>query len=112
MYIKLTVLIGFSSELGIVTIFFKDREIQTYHRSEMYSLANLLAFGGNLLGLFLGVSAISLIELVYYFTLRLFWWFRRWKGEIHILAPVNREDRTEEISWRIRNVIIVEYVKI
>lgn len=96
--------------MGNVTIFFKNFEVETIHRSEKYSLADLLAIGGNLLGLFLGVSAISIIELAYYFTLRLFWSLRQWKGEIHIVAPINGKNESEKISRirRIRNVIKVK----
>lgn len=62
-----------------MTVFFKTHEVTTYKRAELYTFSNILAIGGGLLGLFLGISALSVIEFVYYFTLRSFWNIRRWK---------------------------------
>lgn len=42
-------------------------------RIEFHSTADFLANSGGLFGLFLGASLLSLIEFVYYFTLRLFY---------------------------------------
>ena len=40
-------------------------------RSEVYSKTDFIADCGGLLGLFMGVSILSLVELVYYLTVRL-----------------------------------------
>lgn len=53
-----------------LTIFFKDSYFVTSKRSELYGSADFLADTGGLLGLFMGVSILSLIEIFYYFTLR------------------------------------------
>lgn len=60
-------------------VYFKSHEVTTYKRAELYTFSNFLAIGGGLLGLFLGISALSVIEFIYYFTLRMFWNIRRWK---------------------------------
>lgn len=53
-----------------LTIFFKNSYFVTSRRSELYGSADFLADTGGLLGLFMGVSILSLIEIFYYFTLR------------------------------------------
>lgn len=55
-----------------VIIFFKKYTVNTLKRSEQYSYADFMAICGGLLGLFLGVSALSIIEFFYYTTVRLF----------------------------------------
>lgn len=52
-------------------IFFKEHQIVTSKRSELYGQTDILANCGGLLGLFMGVSVLSIIEFIYYFTLRL-----------------------------------------
>lgn len=42
-------------------------------RIEFHSTADFLASSGGLFGLFMGASLLSLIEFIYYFTLRLFY---------------------------------------
>jgi Amiloride-sensitive sodium channel len=43
----------------------------TYQRTELYGRTDFLANCGSLLGLFLGVSVISLVEIVYYCCIHL-----------------------------------------
>ncbi|XP_055325779.1 pickpocket protein 28-like isoform X2 [Sitodiplosis mosellana] len=62
-----------------VMIYFKSHDIVTLKRTEAYTVTRILAICGGLLGLFLGVSALSVIEFFYYFTLRLFCNVHRWK---------------------------------
>ena len=57
--------------LARLTIFIKNAQFSTTTRSENYGLYEFIGNCGGLLGLFMGVSLISVIELIYYFTLRL-----------------------------------------
>ncbi|XP_068083951.1 pickpocket protein 28-like [Anabrus simplex] len=57
---------------GSIFVFFKDMQIMTNKRSELYGPADFLANCGGLLGLFLGFSILSFIEIFYFLTLRLF----------------------------------------
>ena len=76
--------------LARLTIFFKEAQFITSKRSELYGLTDFMANVGGLLGknrkylqkyfilkflllkgLFMGVSILSLIEILYYITLRL-----------------------------------------
>ncbi|XP_075972068.1 pickpocket protein 28-like [Anticarsia gemmatalis] len=53
-------------------MYFKRSQFVSMHRSELFGLTDFLANIGGLLGLFLGFSFLSLVELFYFATLRLF----------------------------------------
>lgn len=75
-------------------VFYGTESLKWVHRKETYTWTDFLAVCGGLLGLLLGISALSIIELVYYSTLRLFWTFRRLKSEANVqvhVQPCNRE---------------------
>lgn len=55
---------------------FNNHPVKTLLQSEQYTFPEFLSLCGGLLGLFLGVSALSIIELIYHFTLRLYWILR------------------------------------
>lgn len=57
--------------LARLTIFFKEVQFITSRRSELYGQNDFLANVGGLLGLFMGFSILSLIEIIYYVTIRL-----------------------------------------
>lgn len=79
---------SFSMRPSIVTIFFRDQQVTLLKRIEVYSYTDFMAVCGGLLGLFLGVSVLSIVEFLYYSTLRLYWTLRRWKSE-SIIVPLN-----------------------
>ncbi|XP_073985653.1 pickpocket 26 isoform X2 [Rhodnius prolixus] len=66
---NLTEIVG--SSMARVSVFFKDMQFTTSRRSELFGLVDFLANCGGLLGLFCGVSLLSLVEIIYYVTLRL-----------------------------------------
>lgn len=51
--------------------FFKEFQFMTSHRKELYGSVDFLASVGGILGLFIGFSFISVVEVVYYLTIRL-----------------------------------------
>ncbi|ETN65216.1 hypothetical protein AND_003023 [Anopheles darlingi] len=53
-------------------IYFKESHFITSKRTELYGFVDLLANCGGLLGLFMGVSFLSLIEICYFLTIRPF----------------------------------------
>lgn len=57
-------------------IYYKDSKFIGLQRSEFFGQTDFLANCGGLLGLFMGVSILSLFEIFYYFTIRLFCNFR------------------------------------
>lgn len=58
-----------------VDIFFKKNQFLALHRSELFGQTDFLANIGGLLGLFLGFSFLSLIEIIYFATIRLWYKF-------------------------------------
>ncbi|XP_038106192.1 pickpocket protein 28 [Culex quinquefasciatus] len=52
------------------SLYFKDSQYISITRNEMYGLTDFVANCGGLLGLFMGVSLLSLVELIYFCTLR------------------------------------------
>ncbi|XP_053675517.1 pickpocket protein 28-like [Anopheles nili] len=53
-------------------IYFKESHFITSKRSELYGLVDFLANCGGLLGLFMGVSILSLLEICYFIAIRPF----------------------------------------
>ncbi|XP_046391658.1 pickpocket protein 28-like [Ischnura elegans] len=62
----------FGKKIGKLSIFFKEWQFITSRRGELYGQTDFLANCGGLLGLFMGFSFLSLVEIIYFFTLRLF----------------------------------------
>lgn len=56
---------------GTVSVYFSDVEFLAYKRSMSFGIVSLLSNVGGLLGLFLGVSVLSIVETFYLLTLRL-----------------------------------------
>ncbi|ENN81697.1 hypothetical protein YQE_01903, partial [Dendroctonus ponderosae] len=64
-----------------LTLYFKASQFVTSKRHELYGFTDFFANFGGLLGLFTGVSVLSIMEVVYFVTLRLFFNIRlygRW----------------------------------
>lgn len=54
-----------------VLITFKDEQFFSSRRAEVYTLIDFIANCGGILGLFMGISILSIVEMVYFSTLRL-----------------------------------------
>lgn len=52
-------------------VYFKENEFITLTRSELYGPIDFIASCGGLLGLFMGASFLSIVELLYFCFLRL-----------------------------------------
>ncbi|XP_049875788.1 pickpocket protein 28 isoform X2 [Pectinophora gossypiella] len=82
-----------------VMIFFKEAQFITSRRSELYGQTDFLANCGGVLGLFLGFSILSVVELLYFLTLRIccvLWRRRAAKKKNLKLFP--KEDKVETVS--------------
>lgn len=66
----------------------------TLRREEQYTITDFLAVCGGLLGLCLGISVLSIIECLYFFTLRMYWSLCRCKSNIDIV-PVRLTKLTQ-----------------
>lgn len=58
------------SRFAMITIYFKNVEFVADKRMELYGVSDLISNFGGLLGLFLGGSVLSLIEIIYFCTIR------------------------------------------
>lgn len=54
-----------------VFISFKDEQFFSSRRAEVYTTIDFIANCGGILGLFMGISILSIVEIVYFSTLRL-----------------------------------------
>lgn len=77
--------IHFSIQLAILSVYFADPLVSSFQRTESHTYTDFFANCGGLLGLFLGVSVLSIIEFIYYSTLRLYWTFRRARAETAVI---------------------------
>ncbi|CAH1966975.1 unnamed protein product [Acanthoscelides obtectus] len=70
-----------------VTLFFKEQQFITSERNELFGQTDFLANCGGILGLFTGFSVLSLVEILYFLTLRLMcnvkmFGRRNWSGPV------------------------------
>lgn len=71
-----------SVQVSYLIVFFKDAQFIPVKRSELFGLTDFLANCGGLLGLFMGVSILSLVEIFYYcFIKPLVMWCKASKPE-------------------------------
>ncbi|KAF7280748.1 pickpocket protein 28-like [Rhynchophorus ferrugineus] len=67
--------VNFSEFPGVqmtrINIFFKEQQFITSERNELYGETDFLANCGGILGLFTGFSFLSIVEIVYFLSLRL-----------------------------------------
>jgi Amiloride-sensitive sodium channel len=69
-----------AKEHSSMTIYFADDEFIVLRRYASYELVNFVSHIGGLLGLFLGVSVLTAVEVFYFFVIRLLnnlWWNER-----------------------------------
>ncbi|XP_070509997.1 pickpocket protein 28-like [Chironomus tepperi] len=55
-----------------ISLMWKDAEYYAQIRYQQFKLVDFLSYVGGILGLFAGISVLSIVEFFYYFTLRLF----------------------------------------
>ncbi|XP_075209831.1 pickpocket protein 28-like isoform X2 [Lycorma delicatula] len=61
-----------SLHLSRINIYYKESQFLAKHRSELYGYGDFLGTCGGLMGLYCGFSILSLIEIIYYATIRLY----------------------------------------
>lgn len=82
-------------QLANLAIFFRNQQVETITRMEASTYTDFWAVCGGLLGLFLGVSALSIIEFIYYSTLRLFWNLRQLRSK-NVIEPFRRQNHVQQ----------------
>ena len=61
-----------SNNMAVMHIYFDKLHFIMHQRGELYTATDFLANIGGLMGLCLGISAMSVLEFIYFFTARLF----------------------------------------
>jgi hypothetical protein len=63
---------AFKEDIGIVKFFFRNEHVLKYVKRNRMSSFDFLSQIGGSIGLAMGISMISVVEIVYWFTIRLF----------------------------------------
>lgn len=61
----------FTENMAVVHIFFVDSQFTKSMKNELFGFTEFLSSTGGLLGLFMGFSFLSVMEILYFITLRL-----------------------------------------
>uniref|UniRef100_A0AAG5DGW4 Pickpocket n=1 Tax=Anopheles atroparvus TaxID=41427 RepID=A0AAG5DGW4_ANOAO len=59
-----------NSHLSVIYIYFKEAHFNSIKRDQIFGVADFIANCGGILGLFMGVSLLSIVEILYFFTMR------------------------------------------
>lgn len=78
-----------TNNIAVVHIFFVDNAFRSYTKGELIGFTDFLSGCGGLLGLFMGFSVISLIEIIYFLSLRPFCALKRFKNNYQTENIVN-----------------------
>lgn len=62
----------FSATFSHLVVSFRNEWFNAFDRAEKYTWNDILSNIGGLCGLFMGASLLSIVELLYYLTLRIF----------------------------------------
>uniref|UniRef100_A0A182QC31 Pickpocket n=1 Tax=Anopheles farauti TaxID=69004 RepID=A0A182QC31_9DIPT len=58
------------SQLSSLMVYYKESEFIAINRRQLFGLNDFIANCGGILGLFMGVSLLSIVEILYYFTMK------------------------------------------
>ena len=56
--------------MSLLHVYFKDHSLVQYNQDVLYTIEDLIAAFGGLVGLCTGLSLLSILEFLYFFTLR------------------------------------------
>ena len=62
---------AYEKDIAMATFFFESNTVFEYHREQKMTMTGYISQMGGLLGLFMGFSFISAIEILYWFSIRL-----------------------------------------
>lgn len=85
-----------------LAIFFGNSRVEGIQRSPLYTVPDFMAVCGGLLGLFLGLSTLSIIQFIHSFAIRLFCLIRQFKHDNDVIPiqqnAVISKDTIKEIN--------------
>lgn len=102
--------------LNKLTVFYNADKMRTLRRTETNTVANFMATCGGLFGLFLGISALGFIEIVYFLSLRLFWKIRKSFSEITIeefdqsMHPDSETKQNEVSTYHFERILLNSFL--
>ncbi|CAG7826654.1 unnamed protein product [Allacma fusca] len=68
-----------SASISVLRVFFRESSIMQYKRDELFTWEDFVSNLGGVMGLCLGFSLLSLVEIIYFFTMRFFVDWHRYK---------------------------------
>jgi acid-sensing ion channel, other len=80
---------GYASQIQVL---FKSAEFFPLILQQKLTTLDFVSLCGGSLGLFLGISAVSVIELVYFFTIRLFFKMKS-RNKVQIFTRTEKKER-------------------
>ncbi|XP_039453726.1 pickpocket protein 28-like [Culex pipiens pallens] len=86
-----------------VSVFFKGAEFLSTRRNELFGLTDFVANCGGILGLCLGISFVSLVELLYYCIVRPVQMARKSTGRNWQVVMVREKSGDQSFVWRDEN---------
>lgn len=75
-------------------VYYKESQFITSRRSELYGLTDFLANCGGLLGLCMGVSLLSLVELLYFCLVRP---VVLWRNQKTVVQMENKDEAPQKV---------------
>ncbi|XP_076240811.1 pickpocket protein 28 [Calliopsis andreniformis] len=89
----------FAENMAVVHLFFVDSQFTKYVKNELFGFTEFLSSTGGLLGLFMGFSFISLVEIVYFFTLRIYCRMYKSRHASRNILQVHPLDTSENVVY-------------
>ncbi|CAO1411521.1 unnamed protein product [Diamesa tonsa] len=83
-------------------VIFKENDFLSVIRRKQFSGVEVLSFVGGLLGLFAGFSALSFVEVIYYFTIRVGFIYNQ-RNKVHLIKNgkfKNKDARIVKDIWK------------
>ncbi|KAH8296948.1 hypothetical protein KR044_001339 [Drosophila immigrans] len=83
-----------------LTVYFKERQFTAIKRTILFGVSTLISNCGGIFGLFMGISSLSFIELVYFFCMRICGSCRdrRKRQAIHPIFPEDQKEQDQAIA--------------
>ncbi|KAH8384875.1 hypothetical protein KR093_011234 [Drosophila rubida] len=80
-----------------LTVYFKEHQFTAIKRTILFGVSTLISNCGGIFGLFMGISSLSFIELVYFFSMRICGSCRdrRKRQAVHPILPEYQQDKDQ-----------------
>ncbi|KAH8403942.1 hypothetical protein KR215_006867 [Drosophila sulfurigaster] len=83
-----------------LTVYFKEHQFTAIKRTILFGVSTLISNCGGIFGLFMGISSLSFIELVYFFSMRICGSCRdrRKRQAIHPIFPEDKQEKDQSLA--------------